>query len=184
GRFRRRRVRPAAWAGRSRAACPGRDRIRGLRLQPLAGLRLAGASRDRDPVGGLSRNRSAAAAGDPRAGGRPVAGSARGGDIGGAEVPVGGAASVQRLLDPVSFVAVDRHAAAGAGRAGLHPAGGGNPADPGAAGAATAGVEGADCYTATGFANPTRRVLAAVLHTRSEVRPLSAAPGASAAETG
>jgi formate hydrogenlyase subunit 3/multisubunit Na+/H+ antiporter MnhD subunit len=49
---------------------------------------------------------------------------------------------------------------------------------------ATAGVEGADCYTATGFANPTRRVLAAVLHTRSEVRPLSAAPGASAAETG
>jgi hydrogenase-4 component B len=31
---------------------------------------------------------------------------------------------------------------------------------------ATAGVEGADCYTATGFANPTRRVLATVLHTR------------------
>jgi hydrogenase-4 component B len=37
---------------------------------------------------------------------------------------------------------------------------------------ATAGVEGADCYTAYGFANPTRRVLAAVLHTRSEVRTL------------
>ena len=37
---------------------------------------------------------------------------------------------------------------------------------------ATAGVEGADCYTATGFANPARRVLATVLHTRSEVRPL------------
>jgi hydrogenase-4 component B len=49
---------------------------------------------------------------------------------------------------------------------------------------ATAGVEGADCYTATGFANPTRRVLAAVLHTRSEVRPLSSAPGPSAEETG
>jgi len=40
---------------------------------------------------------------------------------------------------------------------------------------ATAGVEGADSYTATGFANPTRRVLAAVLHTRAELRPL--APG-------
>jgi hydrogenase-4 component B len=37
---------------------------------------------------------------------------------------------------------------------------------------ATAGVQGADSYTATGFANLTRRVLAAVLHTRSEVRPL------------
>ncbi len=37
---------------------------------------------------------------------------------------------------------------------------------------ATAGVEGADSYTATGFANPTRRVLAAVLHTRSEVKSL------------
>jgi len=39
---------------------------------------------------------------------------------------------------------------------------------------ATAGVEGADCYTAYGFANPTRRVLAAVLHTRAEVRTLAA----------
>ena len=38
---------------------------------------------------------------------------------------------------------------------------------------ATAGVEGADCYTAYGFANPTRRVLAGVLHTRAEVRALS-----------
>ena len=37
---------------------------------------------------------------------------------------------------------------------------------------ATAGVEGADCYTAYGFANPTRRVLAGVLHTRAEVRAL------------
>ena len=37
---------------------------------------------------------------------------------------------------------------------------------------ATAGVEGADCYTAYGFANPTRRVLAGVLHTRAEVRVL------------
>jgi hydrogenase-4 component B len=42
---------------------------------------------------------------------------------------------------------------------------------------ATAGVEGADCYTATGFANPTRRVLATILHTRSQVRPLGV-PGA------
>ncbi len=37
---------------------------------------------------------------------------------------------------------------------------------------ATAGVEGADCYTASGFANPTRRVLASVLHTRAELRTL------------
>ncbi len=42
---------------------------------------------------------------------------------------------------------------------------------------ATAGVEGADSYTATGFANPTRRVLAAVLHTRAEVRPLTPEDG-------
>ena len=37
---------------------------------------------------------------------------------------------------------------------------------------ATAGVEGADSYTASGFANPTRRVLASVLHTRAEIRTL------------
>jgi hypothetical protein len=37
---------------------------------------------------------------------------------------------------------------------------------------ATAGVDGADGYTATGFANPTRRVLATILHTRAEVRVL------------
>jgi hydrogenase-4 component B len=37
---------------------------------------------------------------------------------------------------------------------------------------ATAGVEGEDCYTATGFANPTRRVMATILHTRAEVRVL------------
>jgi len=42
---------------------------------------------------------------------------------------------------------------------------------------ATAGVEGADCYTATGFANPTRRVLATVLHTQAELRPLAVPPG-------
>jgi hypothetical protein len=35
---------------------------------------------------------------------------------------------------------------------------------------ATIGVEGADSYTAFGYANPTRRVLASVLHTRAEVR--------------
>ncbi len=34
---------------------------------------------------------------------------------------------------------------------------------------ATAGVSGRDSYTAFGFANPTRRVLASVLHTRVEV---------------
>jgi len=39
----------------------------------------------------------------------------------------------------------------------------------------------ADCYTATGFANPARRVLATVLHTRSEVRPLLADPTAESA---
>ena len=35
---------------------------------------------------------------------------------------------------------------------------------------ATIGVEGADSYTAFGYANPTRRVLADVLHTRAELR--------------
>ncbi len=39
---------------------------------------------------------------------------------------------------------------------------------------ATMGVEGPDSYTAFGYANPTRRVLANVLHTRSEVRVLTA----------
>jgi len=40
---------------------------------------------------------------------------------------------------------------------------------------ATAGVSGHDSYTAFGFANPTRRVLAAVLHTRAEVTRLDTA---------
>jgi hypothetical protein len=35
---------------------------------------------------------------------------------------------------------------------------------------ATVGVEGADSYTAFGYANPTRRVLAGVLHTQAEAR--------------
>jgi hydrogenase-4 component B len=43
---------------------------------------------------------------------------------------------------------------------------------------ATIGVEGADSYTAFGYANPTRRVLANVLHTRSEVRELVTERGA------
>ena len=41
---------------------------------------------------------------------------------------------------------------------------------------ATAGVAGSGRYTAFGFANPTRRVLMAVLHTRTEVRRI-APPG-------
>jgi hypothetical protein len=39
---------------------------------------------------------------------------------------------------------------------------------------ATIGVEGADSYTAFGYANPTRRVLASVLHTRAGVQELAA----------
>jgi len=35
---------------------------------------------------------------------------------------------------------------------------------------ATIGVDGLDSYTAFGYANPTRRVLAGVLHTRAEVQ--------------
>lgn len=38
---------------------------------------------------------------------------------------------------------------------------------------ATAGVSGGDSYTAFGFANPTRRLLAAVLHTRARVTRLN-----------
>jgi len=50
---------------------------------------------------------------------------------------------------------------------------------------ATAGVTGSARYTAFGFANPTRRVLATVLHTRTEVRRLAPADGETgAAETG
>ncbi len=49
---------------------------------------------------------------------------------------------------------------------------------------ATAGVDGADCYTAYGFANPTRRVLAGVLHTRAEVRALGLEDGGLADGTG
>jgi len=39
---------------------------------------------------------------------------------------------------------------------------------------ATMGVDGLDSYTAFGYANPTRRVLATVLHTRTEVRQIDA----------
>jgi NADH:ubiquinone oxidoreductase subunit 5 (subunit L)/multisubunit Na+/H+ antiporter MnhA subunit len=42
---------------------------------------------------------------------------------------------------------------------------------------ASAGVAGRDSYTAFGFANPTRRVLASVLHTRMEVRRIEARDG-------
>jgi len=48
-------------------------------------------------------------------------------------------------------------------------------------------VAGADSYTAFGFANPTRRVLAAVLHTRAEVRemgPGTVPTGFGTAQTG
>jgi hypothetical protein len=37
---------------------------------------------------------------------------------------------------------------------------------------ATIGVDGTDSYTAFGYANPTRRVLAGVLHTRTEVQEI------------
>jgi hypothetical protein len=46
---------------------------------------------------------------------------------------------------------------------------------------ATAGVSGRDSYTAFGFANPTRRVLAGVLHTRAEVRRADERPPGGAA---
>src|SRR5216683_6317587 len=48
---------------------------------------------------------------------------------------------------------------------------------------ATAGVEGADQYTAFGYANPTRRVLAAILLTRSELRRIEE-PAESGGEPG
>jgi hypothetical protein len=43
---------------------------------------------------------------------------------------------------------------------------------------ATIGVEGPDSYTAFGYANPARRVLANVLHTRTEVAELTPADNA------
>jgi hydrogenase-4 component B len=46
---------------------------------------------------------------------------------------------------------------------------------------ATIGVEGADAYTAFGYANPTRRVLASVLHTRTGVEELGPARSGAAA---
>jgi hydrogenase-4 component B len=49
---------------------------------------------------------------------------------------------------------------------------------------ATAGVSGHDSYTAFGFANPTRRVLAAVLHTRAEITRLDGGPDDSEPATG
>jgi hydrogenase-4 component B len=49
---------------------------------------------------------------------------------------------------------------------------------------ATAGVDGADSYTASGFANPTRRVLASVLHTRAEIRTLDPGPAEPASPPG
>jgi hydrogenase-4 component B len=38
---------------------------------------------------------------------------------------------------------------------------------------ATAGVDGPASYTASGFANPTRRILGAVLHTRSRAEAVA-----------
>ncbi len=49
---------------------------------------------------------------------------------------------------------------------------------------ATIGVEGGDSYTAFGYANPTRRVLANVLHTRSAVRELGTEGGEIVDEAG
>jgi hydrogenase-4 component B len=48
---------------------------------------------------------------------------------------------------------------------------------------ATAGVTGSARYTVFGFANPTRRVLATVLHTRTEVRRIAPGGSATAAES-
>jgi len=45
---------------------------------------------------------------------------------------------------------------------------------------ATIGVDGADAYTPFGYANPTRRVLASVLHTRTEVEELAPGQGGAA----
>jgi len=47
---------------------------------------------------------------------------------------------------------------------------------------ATIGVEGADSYTPFGYANPTRRVLARVLHTRAEVAEVVPAGNETAGE--
>jgi hydrogenase-4 component B len=49
---------------------------------------------------------------------------------------------------------------------------------------ATTGVDGTDCYTASGFANPTRRVLASLLHTRAEIRSLDAGQAETASTPG
>jgi hydrogenase-4 component B len=49
---------------------------------------------------------------------------------------------------------------------------------------ATAGVTGSSRYTAFGFANPTRRVLAGVLHTRTEIRRFTPGDAAGSALTG
>jgi hydrogenase-4 component B len=49
---------------------------------------------------------------------------------------------------------------------------------------ATIGVEGADSYTAFGYANPTRRVLASVLHTRTEIEQVTTPAGNGAAPPG
>jgi len=48
---------------------------------------------------------------------------------------------------------------------------------------ATIGVEGADSYTAFGYANPTRRVLASVLHTHSGVEELAPARNGTTADS-
>jgi hydrogenase-4 component B len=45
---------------------------------------------------------------------------------------------------------------------------------------ATIGVDGADSYTPFGYANPTRRVLASVLHTRAGVQELASGRGGAA----
>jgi hydrogenase-4 component B len=49
---------------------------------------------------------------------------------------------------------------------------------------ATAGVDGQASYTASGFANPTRRILGAVLHSRTQVTPVAVADDSDLEQSG
>ncbi len=110
----------------------------------------------------------------------PGAGGAGQRDHERAEITAGPPAGLRGLLHPVAVLAVDRHA---------QPARAGRPGHLGPSGrrmlrvrrvppwrSATAGVSGRASYTAFGFANPTRRVLAAVLHTRAGTGPIERGP--------
>ena len=176
-RVRRGHLRPARRHGGAR---PGRPRRVTARRVRLGRAGRGGAAR-----GQPSGDRRAHPAGDPGDRGGPVARRTGRADHGSAEVPVGAPAGVRRAsrscrrpgcgsrsrsCSPSSSCSAFALSGRRLLRVRRVPAWR----------SATIGVDGADSYTPFGYANPTRRVLASVLHTRAEVEEITPRRGGGA----